>query len=102
MGIEDTVGTIEAGKKADIIIVDADTPHMAPLYHPFSQIVYSATGGDVRDVIVNGTILYKNRQFTALDVDEVKGEVRRIARMIQSGGRSPFLLDRYEQGHGRG
>jgi 5-methylthioadenosine/S-adenosylhomocysteine deaminase len=84
MGIEDTAGTIEAGKKADIIIVDADAPHMVPLYHPFSQIVYSATGGDVRDVIVNGTILYRDRQFTALDVDEVKGQVRRIARMIRS------------------
>jgi hypothetical protein len=52
--------------------------------------VYSATGGDVRDVIVNGAILYKNRQFTALDVDEVKGEVRRIARMIRSDERPPF------------
>jgi len=83
MGIEDAVGTIEVGKKADIVIVDAGAPHMIPLYHPFSQIVYSATGGDVRDVIVNGTILYRDRQFTALDVDAVKGQVRRIARMIR-------------------
>jgi 5-methylthioadenosine/S-adenosylhomocysteine deaminase len=83
MGIEDTVGTIEAGKKADIIIVDADVPHMVPLYHPFSQIVYSATGGDVRDVIVNGAILYRERRFTCLDVDEIKEEVRRIAHMIR-------------------
>ncbi|MBW1691097.1 MAG: amidohydrolase [Deltaproteobacteria bacterium] len=83
MGIEDRVGTIEAGKKADIIIVDANTPHMVPLYHPFSQIVYSATGGDVRDVIINGTILYRDRRFTALDVDEVQGEVRTISRNIQ-------------------
>jgi len=89
IGLKDAVGTIEAGKKADIIIVDEDTPHMVPLYHPFSQIVYSATGGDVRDVIVNGTILYKDRQFTALDVDEVKGQVRRIARMIRSDERPP-------------
>jgi 5-methylthioadenosine/S-adenosylhomocysteine deaminase len=84
MGIKDTVGTIEAGKKADVIVVDAGAPHMAPLYHPFSQIVYSATGGDVRDVIVNGTILYKNRTFTALDVGEVMTRVREIAGMIRS------------------
>jgi len=90
IGLKDAVGTIEAGKKADIIIVDADAPHMIPLYHPFSQIVYSASGGDVRDVIINGTILYKDRQFTALDIDEVKGEVRSIARMIRSDERPPF------------
>jgi 5-methylthioadenosine/S-adenosylhomocysteine deaminase len=85
MGIEDTVGTIEAGKKADIVIVDANTPHMVPMYHPFSQIVYSATGGDVRDVIINGTILYRDGQFTTLDPVEIIKEVQRIARMIRSG-----------------
>ena len=84
MGIEDRVGTIEAGKKADIIIVDANAPHMVPLYHPFSQIVYSATGGDVRDVIINGTILYRDGQFTVLDPVEIIKEVRGIARMIRS------------------
>lgn len=84
IGIEDTVGTIEAGKKADIIIVDASTPHMVPMYHPFSQIVYSAAGGDVRDVIINGTILYRDGQFTALDPVEIIKEVRRIAQTIRS------------------
>jgi 5-methylthioadenosine/S-adenosylhomocysteine deaminase len=84
IGIEDTVGTIEVGKKADVIIVDANTPHMAPLYHPFSQIVYSATGGDVRDVIINGTIRYRDGEFTALDPVEIIKEVRGIARMIRS------------------
>jgi len=84
MGIEDKVGTLEAGKKADIIIVDANTPHMVPLYHPFSQIVYSATGGDARDVIINGTILYRDGRFTALDVDKVQGELRSIARTVRS------------------
>jgi 5-methylthioadenosine/S-adenosylhomocysteine deaminase len=83
MGIEDRVGTIEAGKKADITIVDADAPHMTPLYHPFSQIVYAATGGDVRDVIINGRIVYRDRKFKALDVGEVQSEVRRIARLIR-------------------
>lgn len=84
MGIEDRVGTIEAGKKADIIIVGANTPPMVPMYHPFSQIVYCATGGDVRDVIINGKIRYRDFQFTALDPVEIIEEVRRIARMIRS------------------
>jgi 5-methylthioadenosine/S-adenosylhomocysteine deaminase len=84
IGIEDKIGTIEAGKKADIVIVDANAPHMVPMYHPFSQIVYSATGGDVRDVIINGAILYRDRQFTALDPVEIIKEVSRIAQIIRS------------------
>jgi 5-methylthioadenosine/S-adenosylhomocysteine deaminase len=83
IGIEDKVGTIEAGKKADIMVVDATSPHMVPLYHPLSQIVYSATGGDVSDVIINGRIVLRNREFTDLDVDEIIREVTGIARKIQ-------------------
>jgi len=84
VGVEAQVGTIEAGKKADIIVVDIDAPHMMPLYHPFSQIVYSATGGDVKDVIINGEIVYRDRQFTTLNKDEIIKEVRRISQKIKT------------------
>ncbi len=82
IGLEDDIGTIETGKKADIIIVDTHTPHMTPMYNPYSQLVYSATGGDVRDVIINGKILYRDRRFTTLDRDEIMDEVRRISQQI--------------------
>ena len=82
IGLEDRVGTIEAGKKADIIIIDTNTPHMTPLYNPYSQLVYSATGGDVRDVIINGRIVYRDRRFTTLDRDEIINEVKGLARSI--------------------
>jgi len=82
IGLEDKIGTIEPGKKADIIIVDTNTPHMTPMYNPYSQLVYSATGGDVRDVIVNGKIVYRDRCFTALDRDEVINEVKKITRRL--------------------
>jgi 5-methylthioadenosine/S-adenosylhomocysteine deaminase len=82
IGLEDRVGTIEAGKKADIIIIDTSTPHMTPLYNPYSQLVYSAAGGDVRDVIINGRIVYRDRRFTTLDRDEIINEVKRLARSI--------------------
>jgi len=84
MGIEDEAGTIAPGKKADITIVDANAPHMAPLYHPFSQIVYSATGGDVRDVIINGSVVYRDREFTALNPAEILKEVQRISSLLHS------------------
>jgi 5-methylthioadenosine/S-adenosylhomocysteine deaminase len=53
LGLEKEIGTIEVGKKADIIVIDLQSPHLVPLYNPMSAIVYSASGADVKDVIVN-------------------------------------------------
>ena len=83
IGLEDTVGTIQVGKKADIIIIDTNNPHMTPIYNPYSQLVYSATGGDVRDVMINGRIVYRDRRFTILDRDEIIDEVKRLTQRIQ-------------------
>jgi 5-methylthioadenosine/S-adenosylhomocysteine deaminase len=78
LGIEQDVGTIEKGKKADIIVVDLQSPHLVPLYNPFSSLVYSANGADVRDVIVDGQILLRDRVFQTLDPDEIMEKVRAL------------------------
>ncbi len=82
IGLENRIGTIEPGKKADIIIVDTHSPHMTPMYNPYSQLVYSATGGDVRDVIINGNIVYRDRRFTNIDSAEIMDKVTRLCRRI--------------------
>jgi len=82
MGLEKDLGTIEPGKKADIIVVDLSAPHMIPLYSPVSNIVYSANGADVKDVIVNGKILMKDRRFKTLDAHEIMKEVKKISKKI--------------------
>jgi 5-methylthioadenosine/S-adenosylhomocysteine deaminase len=82
LGLEKEIGTIEVGKKADIITLDLRKPHLVPLYNPLSTIVYSASGADVKDVIVNGRVLMKDRAFTALDAEEVMAKVREISRNI--------------------
>jgi 5-methylthioadenosine/S-adenosylhomocysteine deaminase len=84
LGLEKEIGTIEVGKKADIITLDLGKPHLVPLYNPLSTIVYSASGADVKDVIVNGKVLMKDRAFTALDADEVLARVREISEKIRS------------------
>lgn len=83
MGIDNITGSIEKGKKADIIVVDTESPHMVPLYNPVSSIVYSANGSDVKDVIINGRILMKDRQFLTLDKDEIIKKVNKISQEIQ-------------------
>ena len=84
LGLEKEIGTIEVGKKADIITVDLRKPHLVPLYNPMSTIVYSASGSDVKDVVVNGRVLMKDRTFTALDAEEVMAKVREISEKIRS------------------
>jgi len=82
MGLEKEIGTLEKGKKADIIVVDLNHPHLCPLYDPISALVYSANGADVKDVIVDGRVLMKERKFTTIDPDEVMGRVREISKKI--------------------
>lgn len=84
MGLEKEIGTLEKGKKADIIVVDLNHPHLCPLYDPISALVYSANGADVKDVIVDGRVLMKERKFTTVDPDEVMGKVKEISEEIRN------------------
>ncbi len=82
LGIGDIIGSLEAGKKADIIIIDTRRPHLIPLYNIYSHLVYAVMGSDVVTAIVDGRVLMEDRVLTTLDVDEVMAAVNRIARDI--------------------
>ena len=82
LGLKNEIGSLEKGKMADMIVIDLKRPHLWPVYNPFSTVVYSANGSDVRDVIVNGRILMKNRNFMNLDSSEIMCRVREISRRI--------------------
>ena len=84
IGLEIESGTIEAGKKDDIIIIDTNTQHMTPIYNPYSEIVYSTNGRDVRDVIINGKIFYRDRRIITLDRDDIMNEIKRLNRRIKN------------------
>ena len=82
-GQPEMIGSLEIGKKADLILVDAAQPHMTPLYHPISHLVYAAGGGDVRTVIINGSVVMEKGRVTTIDVDALFAEIESIARNIQ-------------------
>jgi 5-methylthioadenosine/S-adenosylhomocysteine deaminase len=67
LGLEDSIGSIEVGKKADIILIDLSKPHLKPLHNIYASIVYSARSSDVDTVIVDGKTLMENGQIKALD-----------------------------------
>ena len=79
---DDEIGTLEVGKKADLILVDIDKPHFAPWNNPVSDLVYSAQGSDVKTTIVNGKILMKDYEVLTLDVERIMAETERIARNV--------------------
>jgi len=84
LGLDDKIGKLEPGMLADIVILDFNKPHLTPCYDPISHIVYSARGSDVRDVMVHGQWLMRNREFTTIDMGEVKARVKEIARRVRS------------------
>ena len=65
------IGSIEIGKKADIVLMDMDKPHLYPLHNIVSSLAYSAQGSDVDTVIVDGNILMENREIKTLDVEKI-------------------------------
>jgi 5-methylthioadenosine/S-adenosylhomocysteine deaminase len=80
LGLEHELGSIEVGKRADLIIVDRDQPHLAPGPDPYSTLVYAARGSDVRTTIVDGEVLVSDFQPVRVDRAEVVAEARAAAR----------------------
>jgi 5-methylthioadenosine/S-adenosylhomocysteine deaminase len=75
LGLEDRIGSIEAGKQADLIAVDLDAIDLAPCFHPLSHLVYAASRRDVSHVWVGGECLVADRELTRLDVDQLRRQV---------------------------
>ena len=71
LGLEKTVGSLEVGKKADIILLNFKKPHLTPVHDFYANIVYSAHGSDVDTVIVNGKTLMENKNVKTLDEEMV-------------------------------
>lgn len=69
--LDHMIGSIEVGKKADIIVVDTHKPHWKPLNNPVSHLVYSAMGSDVKHSIIDGRLIMFNRKILTFDEEEV-------------------------------
>ena len=83
LGLEDLIGSLEPGKRADIIIIDTRRPHLTPMYNIYSHLVYAVSGNDVVTAVVNGQVLMEDRALTTLDVDAVIKDANRIARGLR-------------------
>jgi 5-methylthioadenosine/S-adenosylhomocysteine deaminase len=80
MGLESVCGTIEVGKRADLILLDMNTIHNQPVNDVFSQIVHCVKASDVRTVMVNGEILMRDRTLTRHDEAKLMADARQANR----------------------
>ena len=92
LGLSHITGSIEEGKRADIIVVDTNKPHLTPIYNPYSILVYSARGNDVRHAIINGRLVMENRALHTIDLDEIMDKATEKAEGVKKRVRSSSLL----------
>jgi 5-methylthioadenosine/S-adenosylhomocysteine deaminase len=85
LGLDGITGSLEPGKKADIIVIDMDKPHLVPMYSPYSHIVYAVKADDVVLSVINGRIVMEDRKLLSLDVEAVISDVNQISEQIREG-----------------
>ena len=83
--IEDKTGSLEAGKKADVIIVSTASTVMFPIYDYYSALVYCASPRDVNTVVVNGELIMADREIKTFNKSETKSEAEKIVVKIKKG-----------------
>jgi len=84
LGLGDKVGSIEAGRRADVILVDTRGPRQTPIFDPVSHLVYVAHGDDVTTTIVNGKVLMRDRKILTLDEAKVLADARAAAETVRA------------------
>lgn len=82
LDMEGEIGSLEVGKRADLVIVGLDGPHQQPLYELESLLVYATKASDVETVIVDGRILYQDGRYTTLDINAIYAETRQYRDRI--------------------
>jgi 5-methylthioadenosine/S-adenosylhomocysteine deaminase len=78
-GLEDRLGSLQAGKRADLVLIDLSAPHLVPMYDPYSHLAYAVRPSDVKTVIIEGRLVLKDRVLQTIDEAEVYARVGELA-----------------------
>jgi 5-methylthioadenosine/S-adenosylhomocysteine deaminase len=81
--VEEAIGSIAIGKKADVIVLNLHQPHLTPIYNVPSHLVYAARGADVIHSFINGRQVMHNRQLLTIDENDILARMSRMSREIQ-------------------
>ncbi|MBQ0004673.1 MAG: amidohydrolase [Clostridiales bacterium] len=80
----DNCGLVKEGYKADLIVVDTDVPNMQPVHNMINNLVYSACGKDIVMTMVDGRVLYRDGEYTTIDIEKTYAEVEKARKKILS------------------
>src|SRR5256714_549340 len=80
--LESEIGSIEKGKRADLVIVDLDALNQTPFYNIYSDLVYATKAGDVRTVIIEGRVIMRDRRLLTLNEEAIKADARGYREQI--------------------
>lgn len=80
--MEKEIGSLETGKRADVILVDLNAAHLTPIYNYLSHLVYAVKASDVSDTIVNGRVLMRNRRLLTINEEAVKAVARKYQKQV--------------------
>ncbi|MBU2055614.1 MAG: amidohydrolase family protein, partial [Proteobacteria bacterium] len=83
LGMGGDVGSLLPEKRADIVIIGLDKPHLTPLYNEYSHLVYAVNGADVDTVLINGRVVMRERKLLTIDEGEVMRRVTEIACRVK-------------------
>jgi 5-methylthioadenosine/S-adenosylhomocysteine deaminase len=89
IGREHDLGSLEAGKLADMVMIRLDRPHAVPLYNIYSQLVYALKGSDVRDVMVNGRAIVGDSRSLTLDPGIIIAKAREYRSRVEQSLHPP-------------
>ncbi len=87
--MEKQIGSLEAAKKADVILIRTDAPHATPMYNVYSQLVYALKASDADTVIIGGKIVMQHRQMLTLDQPQILAKAREYAKKIAASLAAP-------------
>ena len=84
LGLQNEIGSIEPGKRADLIAVRLGRPHAQPLYEPISQLVYALKASDVGDVMIDGRLVVRDRQLLTLDLKQILAKAEQYRMQVKA------------------
>ena len=76
LGLDEKIGTLEAGKKADIVLVETSSVNMFPVHDAYAALVYSANASNVQDVWINGERVVEHKSLVNVSLEVLQGELK--------------------------
>lgn len=87
--MDDEIGSLEVGKRADLVVVGLRGPHLRPLYDPYSHLVYAVKAADVETVIVEGRLLLHRGRYLTLDPESIFDKATEYRDKVRSSLKNP-------------